>query len=77
MKKFVSIIIAVLVFAFTCASIAATSKKVGIENPENAKQGIVPDKAKVKDNQTKAKTDKATSANVGKKVEKKDVQQKK
>ncbi len=52
------------------------------ENPENAKQGVMPDdqtKAvkSAKDNQPKAKVDKANNANVGKKVEKKDVQQKK
>ena len=81
MKKVVSIIIAVFIlFAFTCTSFAAT-KKGGIDNPENAKQGVMPDdqtKAvkSAKDNQPKAKADKANNANVGKKVEKKDVQQK-
>jgi hypothetical protein len=57
MKRVLSVISAVLMLcAFTCASFAATAKKVGMENPENAKQAITKeDKAKM----DKAKTNKA------------------
>jgi hypothetical protein len=70
--------------AFTCTSFAATKKggKMDVQDhPENAKQGIMPENQtktpkSMKDNQPKTKVDKASNANIGKKVEKKNVQQK-
>lgn len=70
MKKTLAIIIALLVLAaFADASFAVTAKKVGIENPENAKQGFTPDKTKTgvtQDMEPKAKVDKSK---VGKNVQ--------
>ncbi|MEN6624369.1 MAG: hypothetical protein ABFD50_22835 [Smithella sp.] len=81
-KIFILVFVLFICVAFTCTSSAAASKKGGVDNPENAKQGIMPsDQTKGvksgKDNQPKAKVDKANNANVGKKVEKKNEQQKK
>jgi len=80
-KIFILAVALFICVAFTCTSFAAT-KKGGMDNPENAKQGIMPeDQTKAvksaKDNQPKAKVDKTSNANIGKKVENKNVQQKK
>ncbi len=78
MKKVCIVLVALFVFvAFASASFAATAKKVATDNPENAKQGFVPDKTKAvpaKDTEPKAKVDKT---NTGKKIEKKEEQKKK
>lgn len=84
MKKLLTATLALfLVVAFTFTSFAATAKKVATDNPENAKQAITQDdKAKIdkakatKANVTKEKKD-AKDATKGKKVEKKEEQQKK
>lgn len=84
-KIFILVFALFICFAFTCTSFAATKKGGGKidaqDTPENAKQGIMPEnQAKasksMKDTQSKAKVDKASNANIGKKVEKKNVQQK-